>query len=74
MRPTDTPKVTGQLVHRCTHCHEFHTGHCEDAAIEREIRNVIDLRLAAALAAVRPRTSMAELPPALRGPRWRERR
>ncbi|MFG3426150.1 hypothetical protein [Streptomyces californicus] len=74
MSATGTPKTTGQLLYRCMDCREFHTGHCEDAAIERETRRLIDLRLASSLAAVQPRTPMADVPPALRGPRWQGRR
>ncbi|MFG2763140.1 hypothetical protein [Streptomyces rubiginosohelvolus] len=74
MNAIDTRKVTGQLVPRCMQCREFHFGGCEDAAIEREAWKLIDLRLASALAAVHPRTLMADVPPALRGPRWQESR
>jgi hypothetical protein len=74
MNATDALKATGQVVYRCTYCQEFHVGHCEDAALEREIWRFVDLRLASALAAMQPGTLMADVPPALRGPRWQERR
>lgn len=74
MAATGNLKATGQLVYRCTHCHEFHVGQCEDAAISRAVWKLVDLSLAAALAALQPRTLMADVPPALRGPRWQEGR
>ncbi|MFH9769023.1 hypothetical protein ACH4N4_05265 [Streptomyces microflavus] len=73
--PATSAKTTGMLVHRCTICHDFHIGDCEDAAIERMIWDFYAQSVRAAFtAALQPRTSMADVPPALRGPRWQEER
>ncbi|MFB6423673.1 hypothetical protein ACFCXC_18295 [Streptomyces microflavus] len=70
-----TVKPMRVLLHRCANCHDFHLGDCEDLAIERMIWDFYALHAQAALAAaLRPHTPMADVPPALRGPRWQEER
>lgn len=73
--PDQAVKPIRMQVQRCTRCHDFHIGDCDDAAIERMIWDCYALSVRAAFtAALQPRTSMADVPPALRGPRWQEER
>lgn len=56
----------------CPRCETQHINHCEDAAFERELWVAMGNRIRAGLAAL-SRTPMANVPPTLRGPRWRAR-